>query len=170
MKFFLTSSKKTRLSSISCHAVMPSKLFSTRRASWSRRVGVFDNTNIKSQLNEWVEINLCSMSPIMSSISRKISQVSRFTAKSPDSHRNKFVFLAKQPSRFEAYLWPDVIWVACVAWRPAASPLLRPARQNRHATQAIIWTRQRLKVSFKAIFNAHFINLVSKEYFSYNVL
>ena len=29
---------------------------------------------------------------------------------------------------------------------------------------------KRLKVSFKAIFNAHFINLVSKEYFSYNVL
>ena len=27
-----------------------------------------------------------------------------------------------------------------------------------------------LKVSFKAIFNAHFINLVSKEYSSYNVL
>ena len=65
------------------------------------------------------------MYPIMSSISRKISQVSRFPAKSPDSRRNKFVFLPKQPSRFEAYLWPDVIWVACVAWRPAASPLLR---------------------------------------------
>ena len=30
--------------------------------------------------------------------------------------------------------------------------------------------KKRLKVSFKAIFNAHFINLVSKEYFSYNVL
>ena len=68
------------------------------------------------------------MSPIMSSISRKISQVSRFPAKSPDSRPNKFVFLPKQPSRFEAYVWPDVIWVAwvaCVAWRPAASPLLR---------------------------------------------
>ena len=30
--------------------------------------------------------------------------------------------------------------------------------------------KKRLKVSFKAIFNAHFINLVSKEYFSFNVL
>ena len=30
--------------------------------------------------------------------------------------------------------------------------------------------KKRLKVSFKAIFNAHFINLVNKEYFSYNVL
>ena len=34
--------------------------------------------------------------PIISQISRKISQVSRFPAKSPDS-RNKFVFLPKQP-------------------------------------------------------------------------
>ena len=30
--------------------------------------------------------------------------------------------------------------------------------------------RKRLKVSFRAIFNAHLINLVNKEYFSYNVL
>ena len=30
--------------------------------------------------------------------------------------------------------------------------------------------KKRLKVSFRAIFNAHFINLVNKEYFSYNVL
>ena len=30
--------------------------------------------------------------------------------------------------------------------------------------------KKRLKVSFRAIFNAHFINLVSKEYFSYKVL
>ena len=29
--------------------------------------------------------------------------------------------------------------------------------------------KKTLKVSFKAIFNAHFANLVSKEYFSYNV-
>ena len=34
--------------------------------------------------------------PIISQISRKISQVSRFPAKSPDS-RDKFVFLPKQP-------------------------------------------------------------------------
>ena len=27
-----------------------------------------------------------------------------------------------------------------------------------------------LKVSFKAIFDVHFANLVSKEYFSYNIL
>ena len=136
------------------------------------------------------------MSPIMSSISRKISQVSRFPAKSPDSRRNKFVFLPKQPSRFEAYLWPDVIWVACVAWRPAASPLVRArldktamlcrlssgwktvaqkkvlnsAWETWNAARTQRKTRKRLKVSFKAIFNAHFINLVSKEYFSYNAL
>ena len=30
--------------------------------------------------------------------------------------------------------------------------------------------QEKLSVSFKAIFNAQFINLVSKEYFSYNVL
>ena len=30
--------------------------------------------------------------------------------------------------------------------------------------------KKTLKVSFKAIFNAHFANLVSKEYFSYNAL
>ena len=42
--------------------------------------------NIKSLLN----------APKISHISRKISQVSRFPAKSPDS-RNKFVFLPKQP-------------------------------------------------------------------------
>ena len=42
--------------------------------------------NIKSLLNV----------PKISHISRKISQVSRFPAKSPDS-RNKFVFLPKQP-------------------------------------------------------------------------
>ena len=30
--------------------------------------------------------------------------------------------------------------------------------------------KKTLKVSFKAIFNTHFANLVSKEYFSYNVL
>ena len=30
--------------------------------------------------------------------------------------------------------------------------------------------KKRLKISFKALFNANFINLVSKEYFSYNVL
>ena len=42
--------------------------------------------NIKSLLNV----------PKISYISRKISQVSRFPAKSPDS-RNKFVFLPKQP-------------------------------------------------------------------------
>ena len=30
--------------------------------------------------------------------------------------------------------------------------------------------KKTLKVSFKAIFNAHFADLVSKEYFSYNVL
>ena len=30
--------------------------------------------------------------------------------------------------------------------------------------------RKTLKVIFKAIFNAHFANLVSKQYFSYNVL
>ena len=30
--------------------------------------------------------------------------------------------------------------------------------------------KKMLKVSFKAIFNAHFANLVSKEYFSYNAL
>ena len=42
--------------------------------------------NIKSLLNV----------PKISHISRKISQVSRFLAKSPDS-RNKFVFLPKQP-------------------------------------------------------------------------
>ena len=30
--------------------------------------------------------------------------------------------------------------------------------------------QEKLKVSFRAIFNAHFINLVNKEYFSYNVL
>ena len=42
--------------------------------------------NIKSLLNV----------PIISQISRKFSQVSRFLAKSPDS-RNKFVFLPKQP-------------------------------------------------------------------------
>ena len=29
---------------------------------------------------------------------------------------------------------------------------------------------KKLKVSFNAIFNANFANLVSKEYFSYNVL
>ena len=43
-------------------------------------------SNIKSLLNV----------PKISHISRKISQVSRFPAKSPDS-RNKFVFLPKQP-------------------------------------------------------------------------
>ena len=42
--------------------------------------------NIRSLLNV----------PIISQISRKFSQVSRFLAKSPDS-RNKFVFLPKQP-------------------------------------------------------------------------
>ena len=42
--------------------------------------------NIKSLLNV----------PIISQISRKFSQVSRFPAKSPDS-RNQFVFLPKQP-------------------------------------------------------------------------
>ena len=42
--------------------------------------------NIKSLLNV----------PKISHISRKISQVSQFPAKSPDS-RNKFVFLPKQP-------------------------------------------------------------------------
>ena len=42
--------------------------------------------NIKSLLNV----------PKISHISRKISQVSRFPAKTPDS-RNKFVFLPKQP-------------------------------------------------------------------------
>ena len=51
------------------------------------------------------------MSPIMSSIPRKISQASRFPAKSPDFRRNKFVFVPKQLSRFEAYLSPDVIWL-----------------------------------------------------------
>ena len=30
--------------------------------------------------------------------------------------------------------------------------------------------KKTFKVSFKEIFNAHFANLVSKEYFSYNVL
>ena len=30
--------------------------------------------------------------------------------------------------------------------------------------------KKTLKVSFKAIVNAHFANLVSKEYFSYNIL
>ena len=30
--------------------------------------------------------------------------------------------------------------------------------------------KKKLKVSFNAIFNANFANLVSKEYFSYNVL
>ena len=37
----------------------------------------------------------------------------------------------------------------------------------------VVWVKKdmkRLKVSFRAIFNAHFINLVNKQYFSYNVL
>ena len=33
-----------------------------------------------------------------------------------------------------------------------------------------IQSERKERVSFKAIFNAHFANLVSKEYFSYNVL
>ena len=49
-------------------------------------ITVYITCNIKSLLNV----------PKISHISRKISQVSRFPAKSPDS-RNKFVFLPKQP-------------------------------------------------------------------------
>ena len=37
-------------------------------------------------------------------------------------------------------------------------------------SQNVKKNKKSLKVSFKAIFNAHFISLVSKEYFSYNVL
>ena len=62
--------------------------------------------NIKSLLNV----------PKISYISRKISQVSRFPAKSPDS-RNKFVFLPKQPS---LELSPPVYFVFLEVWTFAA--------------------------------------------------
>ena len=64
--------------------------------------------NIKSLLNV----------PKMSQISRKISQVSRFPAKSPDS-RKKFVFLPKQPL---LELSPPVLErVSLRAWEPVFS-------------------------------------------------
>ena len=71
------------------------KLFSSVKMHKIQRIGRVHITvhiyclitcNIKSLLNV----------PKISHISRKISQVSRFPAKSPDS-RNKFVFLPKQP-------------------------------------------------------------------------
>ena len=58
-----------------------------------------------------------------------------------------------------------------------------PSFTNCHSKKALnsakeVWNgvrlqkknKKRLSVSFKAIFNAQFINLVSKEYFAYNVL
>ena len=71
------------------------KLFSSVKIHKIQRVGrphitvhiyCLITSNIKSLLNV----------PIISQISRKCFQVSRFPAKSPDS-RNKFVFLPKQP-------------------------------------------------------------------------
>ena len=67
-------------------SVRINKIQHIRRVHITVHIYCLITCNIRSLLNV----------PIISQISRKFSQVSRFLAKSPDS-RNKFVFLPKQP-------------------------------------------------------------------------
>ena len=63
-------------------------------------------------------------------------------------------------------LLSTVIWVKNCRSKRGIKQCLGGLKCSKNAKKNKI----RLKVSFKAIFNAHFINLVSKEYSSYNFL
>ena len=82
--------------------------------------------NIKSLLNV----------PKISHISRKISQVSRFPAKSPDS-RKKFVFLPKQPLLELSPPYAMQIHIA----RQTSSKLIRFAKPNQRRAFAKLNSR-----------------------------
>ena len=63
-------------------------------------------------------------------------------------------------------LLSSVIWVKNCRSKRGIKQCLGGLKYSQNAKK----NKKRLKVSFKVIFNAHFINLMSKEYSSYNFL
>ena len=66
---------------------------------------------------------------------------------------------------FERQFFTTVIWGKNCRSQKGIKQCLGGLKCSQNAKK----NKKRLKVSFKETFNAHFINLVSKEYFSYNV-